>query len=55
VKRVAALAVLLAAAALSGAVGRSQATFVAGSDQASQTFGASAAFNGVAVSLAAVD
>ena len=50
-KRVAALAVLLAAAALSGGVGRSQATFVAGSDQAGQTFGASAAFNGVAVSL----
>jgi hypothetical protein len=51
VKRVAALAVLLAAAALSGGVGRSQATFVAASNQASQTFGASAAFNGVAVSL----
>ena len=51
-KRLAALAVLLAAAALSGGVGRSQAPFVASSNQASQTFGASAAFNGVAVSLA---
>jgi hypothetical protein len=51
-KRLAALAVLLAAAAFSGGVGRSQATFVAGSDQADQTFGSSAAFNGVAVSLA---
>src|SRR5918993_1121710 len=36
VKRAAALAVLLAAAALSGGVGRSQATFVASSDHASQ-------------------
>jgi hypothetical protein len=50
-KRLAALAVLLAAAAFSGGVGRSQATFVASSDQANQTFGASAVFNGVAVSL----
>ena len=45
------LAVLLVAAALSGGIGRSQATFVASSNHASQTFGASTAFNGVAVSL----
>jgi hypothetical protein len=51
-KRLAALAVLLAAAAFSGGVGRSQATFVASSNQANQTFGASAVFNGVTVSLA---
>jgi len=51
VKRLLILAVLLVAAALSGGVGRSQATFVASSNHASQTFGASAAFNGVAVSL----
>ena len=50
-KRLLILAVLLVAAALSGGVGRSQATFVASSNHASQTFGASAAFNGVAVSL----
>ena len=50
-KRLLLLAVLLAAAAFSGGVGRSQATFVAGSNQADQTFGASTAFNGVAVSL----
>ncbi len=49
-KRAALLLVLLAAAAaLSGGVGRSQATFVAGSDQAAQTFAASAVFNGVTV------
>src|SRR4029079_1949988 len=51
VTRLLILAVLLVAAALSGGVGRSQATFVASSNHASQTFGASAAFNGVAVSL----
>ena len=50
-KRLLILAVLLAAAALSGGVGRSQATFVTTSDLASQTFGASTAFNGVAVAL----
>ena len=51
-KRLVVLVVLLAAALYSGGVGRSQATFVATSDHASQTFGASPAFNGVAVSLA---
>jgi len=40
-KRLLVLAVLLTAAAFSGGVGRSQATFVASSDHASQTFGAS--------------
>ena len=50
-KRAALLLVLLAAAALSGGVGRSQATFVAGSNQAAQTFAASAVFNAVSVSL----
>ncbi len=50
-KRVLTLAVLLAAAAFSGGVGRSQATFVAGSNQAATTFATSPAFNGVAVSL----
>jgi hypothetical protein len=51
-KRLLIFAVLLAAAAFSGGVGRSQATFVASSNHANQTFGASPAFNGVAVSLA---
>ena len=51
-KRALTLAVLLAAAAFSGGVGRSQATFVAGSNQAATTFATSPAFNGVAVSLA---
>ena len=50
-KRAALLLVLLAAAALSGGVGRSQATFVASSDQAPTAFAASPVFNGVAVSL----
>ena len=50
-RRLLILALLLAAAALSGGVGRSQATFVGNSDNASQTFGASVAFNGVSVSL----
>ena len=50
-KRLLVLAVLLAAAAFSGGVGRSQATFVASSDHASQTFGASPVFNAVTVSL----
>ena len=39
-KRLLILAVLLAAVALSAGVGRSQATFVAGSNHADQTFGA---------------
>jgi len=51
VKRILVLAVLLAAAAFSGGVGRSQATFVASSGHASQTFGASLLFNAVTVSL----
>src|SRR5688500_17923918 len=51
-KRAIALLLLLAAAALSGGVGRSQATFVAGSDQAASTFATSPVFNGVAVALA---
>jgi chitinase len=50
-KRLLTLALLLVAAALSGGVGHSQATFVSTSGHAAQTFGASAAFNGVAVSL----
>jgi hypothetical protein len=50
-KRLLLLALLVAAAAFSGGVGRSQATFVASSQQAATTFAASAAFNGVAVSL----
>jgi hypothetical protein len=50
-KRALALLLLLAAAALSGGVGRSQATFVAGSNQAATTFATSPVFNGVAVSL----
>ncbi|HET8949162.1 MAG TPA: Ig-like domain-containing protein [Solirubrobacteraceae bacterium] len=50
-KRLLALALLVAAAAFSGGVGHSQATFVANSQQAATTFAASAAFNGVAVSL----
>jgi chitinase len=50
-KRLLLLALLVAAAAFSGGVGRSQATFVADSRQAATTFAASAAFNGVAVSL----
>ena len=50
-KRLLLLAALLAAAAFSGGVGRSQATFVANSDHANQSFGASPAFNGVAVAL----
>ena len=50
-KRLLLLAALLAAAAFSGGVGRSQATFVASSNHANQTFGASPAFNGVAVAL----
>jgi hypothetical protein len=45
------LLVVVAAVAVSGGVGRSQASFVAGSDQAATTFAASAVFNGVAVSL----
>ena len=49
-KRALALLLLLAAA-LSGGVGRSQATFVAGSNHASTAFAASPVFNGVAVSL----
>ena len=51
-KRALALLLLLAAAALSGGVGRSQATFVAGSNQAASTFATSPVFNGVAVALA---
>ena len=51
VKRAALLLALLAAAALSGGVGRSQATFVASSDQAGTTFAASAVFNAVTASL----
>jgi hypothetical protein len=51
-KRALLLALLLAVAAVSGGVGRSQATFVAGSGHADQMFGAAAAFNGVSVSLA---
>ncbi len=50
-KRALVIAVLLAAAAFSGGVGRSQATFVANSSHAPATFASSAAFNGVAVSL----
>ena len=50
-KRLLALALLVAAAAVTGGVGRSQATFVAGSDQAATTFAASTAFNGVSVGL----
>src|SRR5829696_354108 len=46
------LAVVVVAAALSGGVGRSQATFVASSDQAATGFATSAVFNSVAVSLA---
>ena len=46
------LAAVVAAAAVSGGVGRSQATFVASSDQAATGFATSAVFNSVAVSLA---
>src|SRR5215218_5773652 len=50
-KRVLPLAVIVVAAALSGGVGRSKATFVAHSDQAAAAFAASAAFNGVSIAL----
>lgn len=51
-RRLLLFAALLAVAAFSGGVGRSQATFVGNSNQAATTFAASAVFNAVAVTLA---
>ena len=50
-KRALALLLLLAAAALSGGVARSQATFVGASSNPVSSFGTSPVFNGVSVSL----